>query len=591
MVISKSNKRIANILLIISLCFSIIFVIIFIHPVFALGSNEVDPEIPLYISSNGEDVFSNGLIINSPRISNNYYQVAVSVSTNDVYGFCYLSGNNIYVYLLSDFPFTYFRADNQNVNSIYYETQSINSINISTNFYTCAFYIPSNSSGSNRTTLNLPLFSDLETGLSAIRDYIDNVGSSGSFYSFPQVHSSTNITYEYIEGNGVMVYASPNTYHLLGSYAKPDAPTSQYCYIDNGDGTSNLAVFSSSPLTVYSAFMNGETYSYDVCSWYDVGKYFYVFPEVIQNEFEDSFTSLEEAKSFFSGAEDGASSGGIVAGPVSVDVPAGNVLYVKPRAGSQARLEVQYPYLSNSKSPYWSSSVKWVSGVSSLPATGTEYPISGMTSINWSLDTSKGVDGYGRGYYGYTTYGSFNAGWFVVWNPTYYSLSSSLSGDITQPISPTITVSMQYASEYYIYPLTENLFTGVTGSNSDFNSYWQGTYSEDEETGDSQWDKIKHDVTSEDPETGGEQAGAIGGNLSISDYLQQLKDTLSNFANNFVDLLKAPIAHIQQLISAGSSFFNVFGQMFTWLPPEVYAVLTSALVLFIVIGVLKLLHR
>lgn len=76
---------------------------------------------------------------------------------------------------------------------------------------------------------------------------------------------------------------------------------------------------------------------------------------------------------------------------------------------------------------------------------------------------------------------------------------------------------------------------------------------------------------------------------SVVDYVNSISKTLDNFVEAFLNLLKAPISHIQQLVSSGSAFMQSLSTMFTWLPDPVQAVITSGLVLLVVIGVLKLL--
>lgn len=560
-----------------------------VKPVFADDSSPF-----VRVPSPSSHIFSENLALSS--YSNGQYVRSVS-SDSEVFAFLYVSPNF---------------SDRVNVGFVSYTSPSSVSVSVFDNgnfgwsgssyrldpvsgydFYGNVSYGEVSNSTYTQLIQTSVLFDSFSSGYSSFSNWYQNSSSSGEFYTFPQSSSDTLITYEYIEGNGVMVYSSPNTYHLMGVYNSSSTPLSQYCYIDNGDGTSNFAVFSSVPLTVYSAFLNGETYTYSVCSEYDSGKYYYVFPELIQSEIENSFSSLVDAQSAFAGASSGEASGSVSAGKLTIQLPAGNVLYVKPRSGSLARLDVQFPVLSATSSPYWSSrnsTAKWISGVSSLPDENTKFPLSGMSDITWSVDSSKGVDGYGRGYYGYTSHAPFNAGWFVVYNPTYTrSVTDDTLGGNTATYNPTITVTMQYASEYYIYDLSEKILPSgnESSSDTDYSSNWSGSYNETSD----QWDKTSTGTSSSDPVIGGQNAGSSGAELSIVDYLQQLKQTLSNFASSFIELLKAPISHIQQLISAGTDFFNIFAQMFTWLPSEVYSVLVSALILIIVIGVIKLLHR
>lgn len=75
----------------------------------------------------------------------------------------------------------------------------------------------------------------------------------------------------------------------------------------------------------------------------------------------------------------------------------------------------------------------------------------------------------------------------------------------------------------------------------------------------------------------------------IVSYIVSINDTLDNFTNQFIQLLSAPIVHIQQLIQSGSNFFSVFIHIFDWLGPELSGLVYGAFVIFLIIGVLKLL--
>lgn len=424
-----------------------------------------------------------------------------------------------------------------------------------------------------------PYFNSVESGIDALVHSLN----SGTFYAFPQTSSDTYITYEYIEGNGIMVYASPNTYHLMGAYNSINAPLSQYCYISNGDNNTSFAVFSSVPLTVYSSFLNGGTYTYGVCSQYDTNKYYYIFPETIASNIDNSFESLEDAQNAFTGASGSEGAGVVTAGALTIDLPAGNVIYIRPRAGSIARLDVRYPYLSNSFGSPFPLSAYWASGISALPDSNTTMPLSGMSQITWSVDTSS-VNGYGQSYNGYTTHAPFNSGWFVVYNPTYYLFNTGDSS--ANIVSPTITIKMQYATEYHIYDLSMSLINNTSTSNTNYETSQDGIINPDNPD---QWDKTST-LPNEEPSIAGQQNEIVEAqNFSVTDYLKSIKDTINKFANDFVQLLTAPISHIRQLITYATAFMQSISQFFVWLPEPVYAVLVSALIIAVVIGVLKLL--
>lgn len=576
------------------LCVALIIGSFFVQPTFvhALSQNN-DFDVLYSSSSTSTSVYQEGYSVIKDT-SGNYISVYKTFSTGypDLYFFVYGTSSLSYCFACKKTETS--NLPNQNLAWVYKPNGGIGLSKNNTSGYNISGdvqYFDNHSFSYSFTAAEIycPKFDTLNEGLSALNYYINN--PPGVFYTFPQVSAENLITYELIEGQGVMVYASPNTYHLCGAYNGDTAPASQYCYIDNGDGTTNFAVFSSVPLTVYSAFLNGETYTYSVCTQYDNGKYYYVFPEIIQSEIEKSFSSLADAQNAFSGASSGEPSGVASAGPLTVEVPAGNVLYAKPRAGSLGNIKVTFPVLSSSSSPYWTErncTAKWLSGVSSLPDANTKFPLSGMSNITFIPDESKGLDGYGRSYYGTVSHAPFNSGWFVVYNPAYTrSMQDDVLNSNPATFNPTLTVNLQYCTEYHIYDLSETILpTGnESSSTTDYTTSQDGLYDDEND----QWDITSSLPTpSGDPDVGGQQNNYAYDSKSLVEYVRDIGNVLSQFANSVVDLLKAPIAHIQSLITAGGTFFAMFAQMFTWLPPEVYAILTAALSLVIVIAVIKL---
>lgn len=69
----------------------------------------------------------------------------------------------------------------------------------------------------------------------------------------------------------------------------------------------------------------------------------------------------------------------------------------------------------------------------------------------------------------------------------------------------------------------------------------------------------------------------------------RIMETVNTFKSLLTNLFVAPIGAIEALISSGSAFFSVVKNMFGWLPTEVMAMVSAGLMLFVVIGVIKML--
>lgn len=266
------------------------------------------------------------------------------------------------------------------------------------------------------------------------------------------------------------------------------------------------------------------------------------------------------------------------------DIPCGNVAYIKTGNDNTLTLSCTMPEfskLTGSTGTYWTNTMEIAYGVPSYPSTGTTFPLSSMSDIQWFRST-EGRDLLGRtkkALFLDTTQSSDN--FIVIYNPTYRELTMSGQGDI----NPTIRVQCSALVDYHMYSLTgEYNSQGTISSYSidGFSDPYVGTPTSDNEN------VQGTNSTGATPNIGG-SGNEIGGTGGIIEYVQGIQNTLDNFANSFISLLKAPISHIQSLISSGTDYFNVIRGLYGWLPDEVQGTINSAMIVSISIGVIALL--
>lgn len=266
------------------------------------------------------------------------------------------------------------------------------------------------------------------------------------------------------------------------------------------------------------------------------------------------------------------------------DIPCGNVAYIKTGNDNTLTLSCTMPEfskLTGGTGTYWTNTMEIAYGVPSYPPAGITFPLSSMSDIQWFRST-EGRDLLGRtkkALFLDTTQSSDN--FIVIYNPTYRELSMSGQGDI----NPTIRVQCSALINYHMYSLTgEYNSQGTISSYSidGFSDPYVGTPTSDNEN------VQGTNSTGATPNIGG-SGNEIGGTGGIIEYVQGIQNTLDNFANSFISLLKAPISHIQSLISSGTDYFNVIRGLYGWLPDEVQGTINSAMIVSISVGVIALL--
>ena len=273
------------------------------------------------------------------------------------------------------------------------------------------------------------------------------------------------------------------------------------------------------------------------------------------------FSSLADGLSAFLDFSSGGSS---TPHPLSLSLPAGNCVYIDVTGVSTVRMslsettEVAHPqsWVTNQ---YYGYASQYPSSIAGNPSGSTPIPWSGtgkqtvfnrFQSFSWSLTAVNGSN------------------YLFVCNP-YASID-----EYDQSFNPTISIYLPEAVGYKYYQLTGGIGSdGTIGQQSDGTTA-SGTYDD----GTQSWSTTNDETGL--PWTPQEGGGNIITQNSINSWLQTIATQIGNF-------FSGAIGAVTTLVSSGSDFIHSLSGLYSWLPGPVYAVLSSALILVITIGVIK----
>lgn len=252
-------------------------------------------------------------------------------------------------------------------------------------------------------------------------------------------------------------------------------------------------------------------------------------------------------------------------------LPPGNAIYISVPASINFSLKTRMPE-SVLGSNHYPGNNQVVTLVSSLPSGGSA-PSSPL--IPWEQDGALSVLGLSRNasYSGSTS----TSGYLCIVNPLYYS--GTANGPYEFLSNGSIEITVQAQSGFRVYPLDSSLgFNSGLGINVDtdiLDTPYDGEI--DPETGEIIWT---------DSSGGNSEPTMGGGNLvstseTIFDFLRNIGDEISVF-------LKGPIQAVQTVVSSIREFMGSFTQLYMWLPAPVYNLITSALMIALTIGVIKI---
>lgn len=252
-------------------------------------------------------------------------------------------------------------------------------------------------------------------------------------------------------------------------------------------------------------------------------------------------------------------------------LPPGNALYVQVSSGSEYSLNVRMPE-SVLGSNHYPGNNQVATLVSSLPSGGSA-PSAPL--VPWVQSGALSALGLSRN----ATYSGTTAssGYLCIVNPLYYS--GTANGPYEFMANGSIEITVDTQSVFYVYPLDSQLrFTSGLGIGVDttiIDTPYDGQF--DPDTGYIIWT---------DPEGGNQSPDFGGGNLEP--VSETIFDWLRNISQQFADFLKGPVNAVQVVVNAIRDFMGSFVQLYSWLPTPVYQLITSALMIALTIGVIKI---
>lgn len=286
----------------------------------------------------------------------------------------------------------------------------------------------------------------------------------------------------------------------------------------------------------------------------------------------------------------------------TITIKPGYVAYVETDGGT-LDLTATFPILSNFSRPLWNDHVRIAFGGYYAPSSGTIFNDSFGSSIDWLKPASAPTNILGKTYIGGR---SFDAGLpsdgssVVIYNPAYMGFNNVDPSNHNGQTGPTLTAHFSNAVFVQQFPLrTSSTFDSSAGwvldagspDNYD-DSYIYSPSETDSSTIVSDTDYYFYDRSNDTTSSAiSLPNGGYNTDVDNSSTVEDGNRTIRGLLNTIIEFLSAPIAHIQNLFNSGSSFMTWLSQLFTWLPEPVSAVITSALIVLIVIGVIKFLWK
>lgn len=283
-------------------------------------------------------------------------------------------------------------------------------------------------------------------------------------------------------------------------------------------------------------------------------------------------------------------SAGTTPHPLNYSIPAGYVAYFEIPSNEIIRASVTTTSGVPLTPAQWASTNVLYGYSSSLPSGAFTLPITGSTSFKWN--TGK-TNLFGKSQH-WSWLGTINTSskYYFISNPTYSNVigtnstgssmvvdnPSSTNGYVDVYLSSVIDVKLFPLKSTIVYDPSIGAYGGIDDGASG-ESYGVGY---DDSTG--QW--VTTDPSGNPVGVGGVP---IGGDNSIDSIptSDTIVDWLENIARTIGAFFRGAVGAVTTLVGAGSDFIHALVGLYSWLPGSVYAVLSSALILVIVIGVIK----
>lgn len=447
------------------------------------------------------------------------------------------------------------------------------------------------------TNVNLSTLDD-STGLYYNQINIQNIQYSNltNFSTLADGLAAASYFFAHYGDPEIVVVAPSGSYTWLtgaGFTNNSDVDVATAAYSGGGDNVTVIASFESN--LVLPGTRNGTSRNY-VLNQIDSTTGLYFVASISQEPVDSSvpmFGTLDEllaaAAAALSESDNPGGSGGYSPTVAEFDLDPGNVAFIIMSDLTQP-INLSATFYRNSAlipsyGSYWPGNQLYKFGAS-YPSAGTTLPGAGADQIPWTKNEWGQTNLVGQTKYAVATL-TASSNMVMIYNP-YNSADDTGSSYGAGTVNPSIKVMSQGFSRngVRIYHLKD------TFSVVDPDAYW-GIVSSSPEN----WDDFyqsTNDPTADNPDvTGwtnkdGDPTPAPGSSpYNEAPQQQGIADILSGFISNITSLFTEGHDAIRNLSENASQFVSRLSSLYAWLPPQVFSVLTSAIILAIIVGVLK----
>lgn len=413
-----------------------------------------------------------------------------------------------------------------------------------------------------------PYFSSLSDGRNSLRDWIDNPSSGSPLFmrydtDFHAIGNSYGVKNETAFLEALVFYReNGSTWPIVGSFTSGAGFEYSYSEINN-------ILFCDSSVSV-----NNQTLFYNNN-----------LPAVSgASEEIASYGSLAEAQAAL---VDALSNYYPAPGTAnfSYSLPPGNAIVIELTAQTtQAQLIGSFNYYSSLFGSPWTGHNQRFGYSSEMPSASASFPLAGMNVIPWVKTGSTNVLGQSvTGVYQIPNVSINNGRYLVVFNPYWGddiqpgSGTSALSNTYSLWENGSITVAVDHVANVKVIGLDSTVELDEN-NNRVVVTNGNGQYYDRDMSNQQSNTFVDQDGNISSPSAG----GGSNSNSSTSFW-----SWLNGKIDDFMGLFNHGYDAIRTLVGEGSSFMSVVSSLYSWLPGSVLSVLTSALTLVIIIGVVK----
>lgn len=226
---------------------------------------------------------------------------------------------------------------------------------------------------------------------------------------------------------------------------------------------------------------------------------------------------------------------------------------------------------------YWGlGATQFYGTLNAIPSTTTQNTVGNI--IPWSGTGRADVYGkYNNWVSSLSVSGSasdHNHVYFCIINPLNNNSTAGSGYDVSAVANGAITLHASNSNHVKLVPLSTSFNAGVYDSVSGDTT---ATGAPDGSGG----------LTYTNDGTGETYVPSFGGLTTPDSQATTINDFLQNISNQISGFFKGAIGAVSTLVSSGIDFMRQVSSLYSWLPAPVYSVLTSAIILVITIGVIK----